>query len=121
VDADLFEDTHRTIVNARDCFVVERFDRRIAVARQRPRNLLDGGGTGAAQIAGATAGAPPARLSGRLGGVEHQTTFVVSRVTCPTEPLADTAAINAHGLKWSGSTRYKIRISLRNRPDRDIR
>ena len=47
-DADLLEDAHRAVVDALDALLVERLDRPVAVLRDRPRHLMDGGGAGAA-------------------------------------------------------------------------
>ena len=61
-DADLFEDAHRAVVDALDPLLIKRFDRPVAVFRNRPGDLVDGRRAGALTIAGAPPRAAPAPL-----------------------------------------------------------
>ena len=117
-DADLLQDAHRAVVDALDPFLVERLDRPVAVLRDRPGHLVDGGGAGALTIAGAPAGAAPAPLL----WLRQQLARSLTRVPCTPAHVERGASLTARRSTCSEprARDTKSEFAARKRSDRDI-
>ena len=114
-DADLLQDAHGAVMDARDALFVERLDRPVAIVRDRPRHLMDSAAARTAQISGAPAGAPRAPLRRLFARIEHST---------PSMPDAADAGPPESVLRQCRCAqplvRYQSGIDPRKRSERDI-